>query len=69
MEIMMKAMRNAAMAVTVMMLAGMLPAVAQLKWDVAATYGTLAAKAGFDYITLDPASHRICLSREARTRW
>lgn len=62
----MKAMRNAVKCMTVMMLASLLPAAAQSKWDVAATWH-IGGEGSFDYITVDPASHRLFVPRSTHT--
>lgn len=61
----MRAVRSGAMAV-LMLLAGMMHAAAQTKWDVAATWH-IGGEGSFDYLTGDPATHRLFVPRSTHT--
>ncbi len=52
---------------TTLLLTGMLPAAAQTKWDVAGKLA-IGGEGSWDYVTADPATHRLFVPRSTHTQ-
>lgn len=63
----MKSVRNVMLWMLVLSLVRVLPADAQTKWNVTATWH-IGGEGGMDYITVDSASHRLFVPRSTHTQ-
>jgi hypothetical protein len=59
-------MRNVVVSLAILLLAGSLPALAQSKWDVTRTL-KIGGDGGWDYLTVDPPTHRLFVPRSTHT--
>ena len=59
-------MRTVVMSLALLPLAGSLPAVAQMNWDVSRTIH-IGGEGGWDYLTVDPQTHRLFVPRSTHT--
>jgi DNA-binding beta-propeller fold protein YncE len=62
----MRITRSFVTALTVLLFAGVLPAVAQANWEVARTF-KIGGEGGWDYLTVDAQSHRLFVPRSTHT--
>jgi DNA-binding beta-propeller fold protein YncE len=53
-------------ALTLLLVAGLLPALAQTDWEVVKTF-QIGGQGGWDYVTVDPQTHRLYVPRSTHT--
>src|ERR1700726_2032407 len=57
---------NALKALTLLLVAGLLPALAQTDWEVVKTF-QIGGPGSWDYLTVDPRTHRLYVPRNTHT--
>ncbi|NYF91811.1 hypothetical protein RBB79_19275 [Tunturiibacter empetritectus] len=62
----MRTMRMVVMSMAMLLPAGLLPAMAQTKWDVTKTWH-IGGEGSMDYLTVDPQTHRLFVPRGTHT--
>jgi DNA-binding beta-propeller fold protein YncE len=62
----MRTIRNFLVSLSMLAVAGVLPALAQAKWDVARTF-QIGGEGGWDYAAVDSESHRLFITRGTHT--
>ena len=62
----MRIKKLATMPLTLLLLAVSLPALAQKNWDVVKTF-PIGGQGSWDYLTVDPATHRLFVPRTTHT--
>src|SRR5438445_6434629 len=65
-QIEMRITRLIVTALTLFLVAGLLPALAQTDWEVAKTF-QIGGQGGWDYLTVDPQTHRLYVPRNTHT--
>jgi hypothetical protein len=65
-EFIMRDLRKVLFVATALLIAGPLPMLAQAKWDVSNTWH-LGGEGGWDYVTVDPQTHRLFVTRGTHT--